>query len=367
MSFWDRYIKDNRIDLGNLQERANKLQEWFVILDGNEYSKFLRSDKHGNILKLLDESKKSVHIDRPQPDRRIDMSKDMKFDFVLEFYKKYMPSKFEEVKSILNGTHPLFIDKNGKTHINIRETDKHENFVGHHRDNDFLDLSVCLNGTVNDLIILPHEISHALSSHHQTIAIEQRNKTQHKFPPTAQDYFATDCVGEIEAFITEKLMLNFLVEKGILSKKDVESYYNKENNSLMYEIDFIKKDDNLVQLSKKHGVPINDKSLKAIAEEISTHKQIQELEHLKEKQDSPQKNDRYFFRYAAARIVSQQWINVFNASTKEEQKQMLNNFSAYLGKTNNLQLNDACEILLDKSFEEVASNYTNKNEVIKTL
>ena len=62
MSFWDRYIKDNRIDLGNLQERANKLQEWFAILDGNEYSKFLRSDKHGNILKLLDESKKSVHI-----------------------------------------------------------------------------------------------------------------------------------------------------------------------------------------------------------------------------------------------------------------------------------------------------------------
>lgn len=71
-------------------------------------------------------------------------------------------------------------------------------------------------------------------------------------------------------------------------------------------------------------------------------------------------NDRhssYMFRYIVGRIVSEEWMKKYLASGKQKQTKMLEQFEHYLDNTYKLNLNNACDELLNLDFTSIVENY----------
>lgn len=113
-----------------------------------------------------------------------------------------MPQKIDEVSQILNNTHPYFIDENGKSHINYihtSEDDARTSSVGSPNNQSYLELNVYLHNSIGDLRATAHEISHALSSHHQhRIELSRLGNASPESHKHTHRIFEQDCIGEIE-------------------------------------------------------------------------------------------------------------------------------------------------------------------------
>lgn len=344
---------------------AEKFDKKCAIADSHGFLKFLTKPNSNNIslLNLIADIEDSIQFKPNKRDRDIKLDEKTIANYMCEFFSIYMPQKREEVEQILNKTHPYFIDEKGKSHINFihaKKGDEHSSNVGHHEKHSFLEFNVYIHNSLDDLRTTAHEISHALSSHHQhKIKMLRANEPKQEHDKNTQKRFEKDCVGEIESHITERLFNKFLVEKGLYSQEDLANYEQLQKNSLISEINLIREERDIIQ---NLPCPVNQESLKNLV----NHLQKENCDRLVSrvgKMHDEKKYSSYMFRYVVGRIVSEQWMRNFdNASDKQTQLKILDKFQTYLGKTHELDLDSACEDLLGQDFAGVVKEYIAQNQ-----
>ncbi|MBO7508447.1 MAG: hypothetical protein J6T39_02245, partial [Clostridia bacterium] len=279
---------------------------------------------------------------------------------ISDFFKEYFPKKSIEAISILEKTNPYFFDKDEKCHIDffrVLPDNKSTSSVGHHGNDDFLTFTAYLHGTLSDMRIITHEITHGISSHHKKMIdlIDLGNQKAVRDYQRTMSSFKHDCVGEIESHITERLFNYFLYKKKLLSKDDLINYDNLQRSSLAYEINTIKEE---CEVLKNLDCPVTFESLKKFVSNMEEQENFRLVDRTKKMMDKNQ-NASYMFRYVVGRIVAYEWFKEFKSTTTNDERcEMLAKFENFLDNTDSLTLDDACKFLLGKSFEKVANDFT---------
>lgn len=328
--------------------------------EAHEFLRFITKTDSNNIslLDLIAQVGDLLKFKPTKPDREIDLNEQKISNCMNEFFSLYMPQKAEQVKQILNKTHPYFVDKDGGTHVNfisVKQGDPHLSNVRHSGRNSFLEFSVYTHNSLEDLRTTAHELSHAISSHNcQLIDLLRSNVPQQEIDKYTQKNLEKDCIGEIESLITEKLFNRFLVKKGLYSKEDLLNYESKQEVSLINEINLIREEKDVVSNLTR---PVTFKSLDKLVNDLQKHHQTRLLDRVQKMHDD-NKCSYYMFRYVVGRIVADQWMEKFDKTQdKQSQFDMLNKFQNYLDKTHELDLNGACESLIGKNFACVVEDY----------
>ena len=327
--------------------------------DSHDFLRFLTEPNENNLslLGLLAQVEDVVKFNPIAQEADAQLNEQIISNYMNEFFSLYMPQKADQVKQILNKTHPCFIDSEGGPHVNfifVKRGDPRSSSVGHSSKQSFLEFNVYIHNSLDDLRATAHELSHALSSHHQhLIKMLRLNASTDEIEKLTRKSFAKDCVGEIESHITERLFNKFLIKKGLYTKADLENYENLQQASLLSEINLIREESDII---KNLSCPVSYKSLKMLVKYLKKNDKKRLLERV-EKMHDDSKFSGYMFRYVVGRIVADQWIKKFDAQDKQSQKEMLDSFQQYLDATHKLDLNDACKNLLNKNFACVVENY----------
>lgn len=341
------------------EKYAQEFDEKCARSDSHGFLRFLTEpDEHNvSLLDLIAQVEDVIKFNPSERDTDFELNEQTISNCMNKFFSRYMPQKADQVKQILNKTHPYFIDRDGGTHVNFipaKAGDSHSSNVGHSGRRSFLEFNVYMHNSLEDLRTTAHELSHALSSHHQHLiemlrsgaSMEEIDKFTHKG-------FENDCVGEVESHITERLFNRFLVKEGLYTKKDLENYENGQQASLLSEINLIREERDII---KNLSCPVSYESLDKLVKNLQQNHNDRLLERVEKMHDDP-KSSGYMFRYVVGRIVADQWMKKFDKVDKQTQKNMLDNFQQFLDKTAELDLNGACENLLDQNFPCVVEDY----------
>jgi len=370
----EKYFKNNsRVDENEIQRMLNSFVGRYTEKRMRGFRKFM-SDEGTSSITYYEMLNDLEHTLRPASLKRV---RDVNFTFddlkkcMHAFYGKYLPRKVDETDSILNSTNPYFIDNDGKSHVyfqNVPKGDKRSSSVGHRGDDNFLEFNVYLHGSLDDLGITAHELSHAISGHHKKLIDAIRNgESDEAVERLAQRPTQFDCTGEIESYVVEGLFLRYLIDKGMATPADVENYKNLQTESLISDCRTIKEEReilnqlpqdfeewNVLDLIGKYDAEQNNHMLRRMAAMATDHK------------DGPKQ-----FRYIVGRIVADQWLKRYDAAEDESKLSMLDNFQDYLDQTDTLKLDEACEMLVGQNFYSTAEDYINdkvnekKDDIIK--
>ena len=290
-------------------------------------------------------------------EKNIKLNKEIISKYVNEFYSKYLPQKAEEVKQILNKTHPFFMDSKNKSHVKFKKVQKGDcqsSSVSHSGTNSFLEFNVFLHNSIDDLRTTAHEVAHALSSHHQhLIKLIRSNASKEEIDNYTKKDFGRDCIGEIESYIIERLFNRFLVFKGLYSKEDLKNYENIEKSSLMSETNTIKEE---TAIFKQLPCPVTKESFEKFYADLKSKNDRRLLDRVNKIHNNGITSS-YMFRYIVGRVVADQWIKKFDEAEMNEKRKMLNDFQNYLDTTHELKLNQACEQLLGNKFSLIVDDY----------
>ncbi len=338
-------------------------------VNAHGFLRFLTEPDTNNtsLLDLIAQVEDTIIFEQSKHDRDIQLNEQNISNCMNEFFSLYMPQKAEQVRQILNKTHPYFIDSNGGTHVNfisVKKGDNHSSSVGHSGRHTFLDFNVYIHNSLDDLRTTAHELGHALSSHHQhLIEMIRSNVPEQEIDKYTQKSFERDCVGEIESHIIERLFNRFLVKKGLYTNEDLENYEKGQQASLLSEINLIREERDII---KSLPCPVSYESLDRLVKDLQNNNQNRLVDRVKKMHDDD-KCSSYMFRYVVGRIVADQWIRNFEKATNHQtQVEMLNKLQVYLDKTHKLTLDSACEDLLGQDFACVVEDYittkTNENK-----
>ena len=326
-----------------------------------EFLRFLTETDGNNVsyLDLIVQLERAIKLKPYKQEKKINLNTEEITAIIEEFYSKYFPKKAQEVKQILNGTHPYFIDENGNSTVHfekVKPDEKRSSNVGHSENNPYLNFNVYLKDTIEDLRTTAHELSHAISAHEMKIVDAIKEKAPKKvFDRLTKDKsFSSDCICEIESNIIEKLFNKFLLSKGIMNEEDIKVYENSEKISLVSEISLIREERDIL---KRLTFPITQESLTALVKKLYKDKNFRLIDRIKKMHDTS-RNSEHMFRYVVGRVVADVWFKRFEeCKTNKERREMLESFQKYLNKTHKLNLESACEELLGLDFTSIVEDY----------
>lgn len=326
-----------------------------------EFLRFITETDGNNVsyLDLIVQLENVIKLSPYKQEKKINLSTEEMTAIIEEFYSKYFPKKAQEVKQILNRTHPYFIDENGNSTVHfekVKPDEKRSSNVGHSENNPYLNFNVYLKDTIEDLRTTAHELSHAISAHEMKIVDAIKEKAPKKvFDRLTKDKsFSSDCICEIESNIIEKLFNKFLLSKGIMNEEDIKVYENSEKISLVSEISLIREERDIL---KRLTFPITQESLTALVEKLYKDKNFRLIDRIKKMHDTS-RNSEHMFRYVVGRVVADVWFKKYReCKTNKERRGMLESFQKYLNKTHKLNLESACEELLGLDFTSIVEDY----------
>lgn len=326
-----------------------------------EFLRFITETDGNNVsyLDLIVQLENVIKLSPYKQEKKINLSTEEMTAIIEEFYSKYFPKKAHEVKQILNGTHPYFIDTNGNSTVHFEKAkpdEKRSSNVGHSGNNPYLNFNVYLKDTIEDLRTTAHELSHAISAHEMKIVDAIKEKAPKKvFDRLTKDKsFSSDCICEIESHIIEKLFNKFLLSIGIMNEEDIKVYENSEKISLVSEITLIREERDIL---KHLTFPITQESLTALVEKLYKDKNFRLIDRIKKMHDTS-RNSEHMFRYVVGRVVADVWFKKYReCKTNKERRGMLESFQKYLNKTHKLNLESACEELLGLDFTSIVEDY----------
>lgn len=326
-----------------------------------EFLRFLTETDGNNVsyLDLIIQLENVIKLSPYKQEKKINLSTEQMTAIIEEFYSKYFFKKAEEVKQILNGTHPYFIDENGNSTVHFEKAkpdEKRSSNVGHSGNNPYLNFNVYLKDTIEDLRTTAHELSHAISAHEMKIVDAIKEKAPKKmFDRLTKDKsFSQDSICEIESHIVEKLFNKFLLSKGKMNEEDIKVYENSEKISLVSEISLIREERDIL---KRLTFPVTQESLTALVEKLYKDKNFRLIDRIKKMHDTS-RNSEHMFRYVVGRVVADVWFKKYReCKTNKERKEMLESFQKYLNKTHKLNLESACEELLGLDFTSIVEDY----------
>ena len=267
------------------------------------------------------------------------------------FFGKYLPRKVNVVDSILNGTDPYFIDPDGNSHVyfrNVSKDDRNSSSVGHDGDNKYLEFNVYLHGSIEDLSTTAHELGHAISAHHRRLLDNVRagNNVPKRDP-------ANDCVGEIESHIIEGLFVRYLRDKKMLTIGDMEDYKNCSNTSLIKETTTITEEREVLKDLPKNFTRDDVFDLIVKYDQNTDFNKLRRIE----KMAGERREGQYLFRYVVGRVVSDQWLKQYDNADENTKQGMLNTFPDYIDKTDTINLDDACEMLMGQNYACIVEDF----------
>ncbi len=343
------------------KQYANEFNESCAKSDAYNFLKFITKPYKDNIkvIDLISKVEKSI---KPMPnnyDREFILNEQILSTYMNEFFSLYIPHKAEQVRAILDKTHPFFIDSDGGEHINFiyeGQNFSHSSNVNHRGRRSFLELNVYMHNSYDDLRTTAHEISHALSSHHQyLIKMIRSNATKSQIDKYAQKDFRKDCIIEIESLITEQLFNEFLVKKGLYTNVDLENYENGQQTSLLNEVNLIREETDIME---NLSYPVTYESLNKLIHNLQKDKQDRLIDRIDKMHNDSGKHSAYMFRYVVGRVVANQWMKRFNETQSKQTKyEMLETFQNYLDRTYELTLDNACEYLLGQDFTKTVEDF----------
>lgn len=325
----------------------NQTEKYFKLVDSKRYS-------GKSIIDIISKVKQSIRPEKYHNDRAINLDEKALKEHMINFYTEYFPERADEVKSILDGTHPLFIDREGNSHVYFERAKKGVNqtsSVGSSGDDNYLDFYVYLHDSIDDLRTTAHELAHALSAHHQQRVINARagKKIDHH-----KKNFERDCVGEIESTIVEQLFNRYLKSEGLYTKDDLINYRRGYEHYISSIIDQIMEERDALN---DIDFPLSTHDLEEYVAKLIGSKKWKEINRLRNMIIDPGHNCSYRFRYVVGLIVADQWIKKYAKSNELEREIMLGDFEEHLMKTDILNLDDACMELLGKNFGQIAKDY----------
>lgn len=342
------------------KQYAKEFDEKCAKSKSHEFLRFITEPDSNDIslLDLLAQVENTIKFKPSRLDRDFQLTEQSISNCMNEFFSLYLPKKSEQVKQILDKKHLYFTDQDGMVHVNfipVKQGDFHSSNVGHSGRNSFLEFNVYIHNSLDDLRTTAHELSHAVSSHHQhLIEMYRSNASMQEIDKYTQKCFARDCVGEIESYIIEKLFNNFLLMKGLYSKEDLNNYENQQQASLLNEINLIREERDII---KNLSCPVSFESLDYLVGELQENNCNRLIERI-EKMHNDKKCSSYMFRYVVGRVVADQWMKRFEkAHDQQTQIEMLDKFQNYLDNTHEYSLDSACENLLGHNFNCVVENY----------
>ncbi len=326
-----------------------------------EFLRFLTESDGNNVsyLDLIVQLENVIKLKPYKQEKKINFTIEEMTAIIEEFYSKYFPKKAEEVKQILNGTHPYFMDQNGKSTVHFEKVNLDENRssnVGHSGNNPYLNFNVYLKDTIEDLRTTAHELTHAISAHETKIVDAIKENTPKKvFDRLTKDKsFESDSICEIESHIIEKLFNKFLLSKGIMNEEDIKVYENSEKISLVSELSLIREERDVI---KRLSFPVTQEDLTTLVEKLYKDKNFRLIDRIKKMHDTS-RNSEHMFRYVVGRVVADVWFKRFEeCETNKERREMLKIFQNYLNKTHELDLESACEELLGLDFTSIVEDY----------
>lgn len=379
----DITIGNQTFDDTTLKQMAQTLNKNCDRVKAHGYNKFLEQTELNGIplievIKALsDEAKTNKYVDS----RSLGLSKTQQFDLVTEFFTGLNSELGELIKSIL--------DKKNKSY-KLKIDNKTHSHAGHSNEDTFIHIFVNLNDSLDNFHQLPHELSHAISGYNSHIlklveeitlakkskdkqAINQKRDAFHAYTKSL-GAFDKDCIGEIESHITERLFYRFLLKKKIITEDDYQNYRIGAMNSFSANVFQVLEEFKII---KNLSCPITYESAMAYIQKLlssNSNKKFDLLNRMKvmsspmvEGECTPV-NAEYAMRYIFGEIISSEWFNLYEQSSKEECTLMKQRFVEYLSKNGDFKLNDASEFLLNKPIEQVVEDFLNnlktKNQAV---
>ncbi|MBQ7602683.1 MAG: hypothetical protein IJU58_00850 [Clostridia bacterium] len=342
---------------------AKKLDFRCELFESAKFLNFLQTKQHGqqSYLDAINEVYKNLRpitfYEQRQTKKDI---QDIKTS-VKGFFETYLPKKANEANQILDGTHPLFLDKKGKTKVHITKSYRPwrkdlSSSVAYIPGDSFLRLNIYLLGSFEDYTTTAHELAHSLSAIVQSYPKNAKNIEENIDKDLDEEFFKTDSAGEIESLICEYLYLDYVQQTKQFSAKDVQEHKLSLDDSLYHYAKLISEEQQIVS---KLDFPITQQGLTNL---YNFYKQQgnQKLVYRIRKMCQggiTEHNSVYIFRYFVGHIVASEWIKQYSNSTQVQKQKMLDVYQDYLGKTDTLEMEDACQMLLGKSFEKIATQY----------
>lgn len=363
-----------------LEQTINDFNNESWRVNALNYNDFLNSDFYQDksimdILYLLQAVEYSPNIDINKR-----FSNKLNIDLVLEFYNSI--GLKEQVEPIILGQHPIFetfIDKNLHS------------FVGHKENDSSITFSVGNTGTLNGVLNLAHECSHAINGHYRQmqIYIKEQNDILKNYSKDSKEFeefkerfdkylkeqstFTHDLVTEVESSIIEKLFLDFLVNKNTISPDDKQLFLNRENNSFRNNLNLIFEENmiynTIIRIKNKnkcHTADINEKEYLKMCSILKDHPHyIHAMERFcfianRKKLNKTCWHSSFRFRYIVGEIISTIWIDKYNSSSTKEKEKMLEHLRIFISTNNELELQDTVNLLLkDETYETIINKFIN--------
>ena len=332
----------------------------YIVTDADEFYKFLTTTAPGqtaSYLDIINAVNKYIRYDDINDLRKVRKDKALVRAVVKDFFREYMPEKSNEVDQIVDGTHPAFVDQKGKKHVYIKKVwhGEKSSGVSHVPGQDFLSFTLYLHGDINDYIAAVHEMSHAISADMQdSLSGDKKTKDLLCKSPA---YFSKDCVCEIESHITERLFCEYMREKGKFSAQDVKDFEDDTQESLYFHTHLLSEEQAVVAQVPEY---ITKDTLQNLYNKLQEQNNNHVTSRFKKMcHGFSFYNSKYVFRYFVANIVADQWIKEYRSSSEAQKQAMRATFQDYLDKTTDIDLNDACQMLMGQHFDKIAINYIN--------
>ena len=359
------------------------------------FNEFINSDQINNqsLIDILLDLEKYVSS-QPVPkniNKKID--DETAKNLVLEFFDSFGLKDVAE--QIIDGKNPLFntqIDKN-----------LNRSSVGHQGEQPQINFKVGLNGTIESVSTLAHELAHALCGHYTKMAelIKEQNEIIAKFGNPSkelenfkqtkfnkfiqsQNKYSHDCICEVETHIVEKLFITFLANKGIINQNDVDVFLQGMDNSFRNNLIVIFEENTIYSQIRKIKAKTHNKEEKITNVEFKKlHKKLSKIHHYKDhmhrlifisRRSSPKVNEhdtysQHRLRYVVAQIISTVWMKRFINSNEIEKQEMLKNFKDYLQNSEKYDIFSVLSVLMpgtkiEDIIDEFKQIHQTKNNLI---
>ncbi len=338
------------------QEQAKLFDNKCKEIDAHGFFQFLKKTKiHDTpFIDIISEIGVNLNINPSTPSPKIKISIDDMESLVIEFFASLSKDLGNKVKFMFSKNNPDY-------HIqykNVKREDKRSSSVGHHDRNTYLDFTMIIHGdySIDDLISLAHESSHAISSHHlHTLELIKNNALDHEINSYHNKRFDPifDSAGEIESHIIEELFLIFLSEKNIIDDSFILDYRNNKLISMLNNINTVTEEYDIIS---RLPCPITCDSLNNLVYELQSNNNKTLLRRGEEMLvDKPLSKHR--FRYIIAQIIATSWIEMYDKQDKTTKKKMLKTYEKYLNNTHDLDIFKTCEFLLDENLENTLLDF----------
>lgn len=296
-------------------------------------------------------------------ERKLNLTIKEQENIVIDFYTSINSIFGEQVYKIINNLDNRYV-------YNITTTQNTAGTMTYFRGTPKkIDVEIKTDGSILGLRNFAHEIAHAISQSRKSLYTLSNSNQSLQSMFTHLGQFDVDCIGEIESYIIEYLFMDYLVSKNIATQHDYDLFLNSRKISFNKCLDYIIDENYILDNLPKDS---NMQDLKCFVQKIKSKSSnlydrlMKRLIFIYKRKNSLGLSQ-YHFRYVIGEIVSSNWFEQYLKSNQQEKQEMTNQFISYLSKTDTVNLQDACQHLLNMEIDQTFETYQQNRINLTTI